>query len=214
MIIGLIDYGVGNLGSVALAVEQLNAHVRLITHPDDLKNADKLILPGVGNFKECSKRLKSEGWIDAIQEIVLLDKKPLLGICLGMQLLASYSMEGVESENDCPAIGLNLIPGVVHSLRTLGCAERIPHVGWNSISINGSDNQMFKGISSNTDFYFVHSFVFLPDNEADVAATTDYGCTVTAAISRNYIWGTQFHPEKSSRAGFKLLNNFIESTKC
>jgi imidazole glycerol-phosphate synthase subunit HisH len=212
MIIGVIDYGVGNLGSVARAITELNNNARLISHPNEIKNVDKLILPGVGNFTDCSKRLENNGWKDALNEEVKLNNKPLLGICLGMQLLASMSTEGTESSNSAPSLGLDLIPGSVHNLSDLGCTNRIPHVGWNSIFINARDSEMFKGIQSGTDFYFVHSFVFLPNNKSDIIATTEYGYSVTAAVRRGNIWGTQFHPEKSSRAGFKLLNNFIQSS--
>ena len=214
MKIGIIDYGVGNLGSVARALEELGATPLLLDKACDAHQADKLILPGVGNFSDCAYRLKTQGWSAALRDEVIAKEKPILGICLGMQLLASESTEGTEFTDTPPIQGLNLIPGKVKNLRDLGCELRIPHVGWNSINIQISTHQMFNGIPSNTDFYFVHSYAFVPDDIMNVIATVNYGLPVTSAIHYKNIWGTQFHPEKSSRAGFKLLRNFLELQKC
>jgi glutamine amidotransferase len=138
----------------------------------------------------------------------------LLGVCVGMQLLASYSMEGTGAEASDGVPGLGLIPGRVEHLRTLGCGLRVPHVGWNEVKIAPNTSGLFDGIPDGTDFYFVHSYAFVPDDPAAVLATTDYGVPVTAAVRRGHIWGTQFHPEKSSRAGFRLLRNFVEGHPC
>ena len=133
---------------------------------------------------------------------------PVLGICLGMQLLASRGTEGGNSE------GLDLIPGEVVGLETLGCGLRIPHVGWNSVSLRNGSCNILRGISGGTDFYFVHSFVFQPRELADVVATTSYGVPVTAVVGRSRVMGTQFHPEKSSKAGLRVLRNFLDAGAC
>ncbi len=211
MKVGVLDYGVGNLGSVLRALEELRATPLLIDRAIDAHHADALILPGVGGFAECKQILDKGGWSEAIREEVLAYKKPLLGICLGMQLLADVGEEGASA--DRPTAGLGLIPGRVVGLRSLGRSVRIPHVGWNSILKRG-DNSLFDGIPDGTDFYFVHSYTFVSESSEDVIAVTDYGTDVTAAVARGNVWGTQFHPEKSSRAGFRLLKNFILGRQC
>lgn len=200
MKIGIIDYGVGNLASVHRALQELKAVPVLITHPDQISSVDKLILPGVGNFSDCAARLKTNDWFTALQH----QTKPLLGICVGMQLLASMSTEGSECD------GLNLISGRVEHLSQLGCQLRLPHVGWNEVDLCQPADVLFNGIATGVDFYFVHSYAFVPTNKQHVIATTDYGVAVTAAVRQEHIWGTQFHPEKSSRAGFTVLNNFVQ----
>jgi glutamine amidotransferase len=209
--VGVIDYGVGNLGSVLRALEGLCATPVLIDRAIDAHHVDALILPGVGGFSECKQILDKGGWTEAIRDEALAYKKPLLGICLGMQLLADFGEEGVSDGQPTP--GLGLIPGRVSGLRGLGCSARIPHIGWNSISVR-NDNSLFDGISSGTDFYFVHSYAFIPEADDDVIAITHYGKDITAAVARGNIWGTQFHPEKSSRAGIRLLKNFILGPQC
>lgn len=211
MKVGVLDYGVGNLGSVLRALEELRVTPLLIDRAIDAHHADALILPGVGGFSECKEILDKGGWSDAICEEVQVFKKPLLGICLGMQLLADFGEEGASAGQ--PTRGLGLIPGRVVSLRSLGCSARIPHIGWNSISTRNG-NSIFNGIPDGTDFYFVHSYAFVPESAEDVIAVTDYGTTVAAAVARANVWGTQFHPEKSSRAGFRLLKNFILGRQC
>lgn len=214
MKVGVIDYGVGNLGSVIRALEELRVTPVLITRSDDIQTTDSLILPGVGNFTDCMDLLNAGGWTKSLHEQVILKGRPLLGVCLGMQLLASFSTEGALACNPNGTPGLGFIPGRVENLKTLGCNLRIPHVGWNSVISNSSSNGLFKGIPDNTDFYFVHSFAFSPSDASHVLATTLYDVPITAAVRNGHIWGTQFHPEKSSRAGFRLLRNFIENPKC
>jgi imidazole glycerol-phosphate synthase subunit HisH len=211
MRIGVIDYGVGNLGSVLRALEELRVAPVLINRATDMHTCDCLILPGVGNFADCSSLLNAGGWTQALQQEVNGYKKPLLGVCVGMQLLADSSTEGSEAGTD--SAGLGFVPGHVRSLRELGCTLRVPHVGWNSIQ-NQVPDALFGGIDDGTDFYFVHSYAFVAQDPADVVATVDYGVPVTAAVRRGHVWGTQFHPEKSSRAGFRLLKNFIEGPAC
>ena len=212
MKVGIIDYGVGNLGSVLRAVEALRVTPVLVDRAQDLHATDCLILPGVGHFADCVGLLQQGGWVQALREEVLGYQRPLLGVCLGMQLLADASMEGATDAQGVP--GLGLVPGRVEHLRTLGCPARVPHVGWNAIARTATQNHLLDGIPDGTDFYFVHSYAFVAADEQDVLATTDCGVAVTAAVHRGHVWGTQFHPEKSSRAGFQLLRNFIEGPAC
>lgn len=213
MKVGIIDYGVGNLGSVVRALEEIRVPHELISTAAGVKYADCLILPGVGNFSDCARLLTQSEWIPAILEAVRNDDKPLLGICVGMQLLATRGMESIGNlEGGTP--GLDLIPGTVEHLGSLGCTLRIPHVGWNSISAVPKKRPILSGIPDGTDFYFVHSFAFVADDPADVVATVNYGVGVAAVVSRGRVTGTQFHPEKSSRAGLKILRNFIENAAC
>jgi len=171
-----------------------------------------LILPGVGNFADCAALLNQGGWVDALHREVIERRTPLLGICVGMQLLATGSFEG--SIDGKLVAGLGFIPGEVKHLRQLGCNLRVPHVGWNSVTQHGENCHLLASIPDGTDFYFVHSYAFIPYEAADLQASTDYGAPVSAIVRRGHIWGTQFHPEKSSRAGFQLLRNFIEGTEC
>lgn len=212
MKVGVLDYGVGNLGSVLRALEELRVAPVLVDRAADMHATDCLILPGVGNFADCARLLDAGGWTTALRDEVLGYKRPLLGVCVGMQLLADSSTEGANEGDD--ASGLGFIPGQVRHLRSFGCTQRVPHVGWNGITRTRTDDHLFEGIPDGTDFYFVHSYAFAPQDDADVLATTDYGVPVTAAVRRGHVWGTQFHPEKSSRAGFRLLKNFIEGPAC
>lgn len=214
MKVGLLDYGMGNLGSVGRALEELRVTPVMITRAIDMHAADCIILPGVGNFADCAHLLDSGGWSEALREEVLHHGKPLLGICVGMQLLADFSTEGAGNTADGRIPGLGFVPGKVEHLRTLGCGERVPHVGWNSVKPCGPNVQLLSGIPPGTDFYFVHSYAFDARDPEDVLATSDYGISVTAAVSRGRVYGTQFHPEKSSRAGFRVLANFIQTPPC
>lgn len=212
MKVGVIDYGVGNLGSVLRALEELRVAPVLVNRAADMHATDCLILPGVGNFADCARLLDEGGWTTALRDEVQGYQRPLLGVCVGMQLLADSSTEGASEGEDAP--GLGFIPGQVRHLRSFGCTQRVPHVGWNGITRTRTDDHLFDDIPDGTDFYFVHSYAFAPQDAADVLATTDYGVPVTAAVRRGHVWGTQFHPEKSSRAGFRLLKNFIEGPTC
>lgn len=214
MRVGVIDYGVGNLGSVMRVLEELRVTPIMITRAIDMHATDSLILPGVGNFADCARLLDEGGWSQALRDEVQGAQKPLLGVCVGMQLLATSSMEGVDAHAPDGTSGLGFIPGRVEHLRTLGCSLRVPHVGWNEVTSHTTAGGLFDGIPDGTDFYFVHSYAFVADDPAHVLATTVYDIPVTAAVRYGHIWGTQFHPEKSSRAGFRLLRNFIENPAC
>jgi glutamine amidotransferase len=212
MIVGVVDYGVGNLGSVMRALEMLRVTPLLVNRATDMNAADCLILPGVGNFADCVRMLAAGQWITALKEEVMGYNKPLLGVCVGMQLLADNSTEGAV--NGEPVKGLGFVPGQVQHLAAMGCQFRVPHVGWNAVNSAQAQDHLFHEIPPETDFYFVHSYAFEAKNASDVIATTQYGITVTAAVRCGHVWGTQFHPEKSSKAGFKVLKNFIERPSC
>jgi imidazole glycerol-phosphate synthase subunit HisH len=207
MKVAIINYGMGNLASVRRALEELGADAFVADSPASLDEANRAILPGVGAFADGMAALREGGWVTALQKAVEEQSKPLLGICLGMQMLASRSHEGTLTE------GLGLIRGEVLRLDALGCRLRIPHVGWNEVKYRKSDALM-EGIPEASDFYFVHSYSLVPEDDADLVATAPYGCEVTAVVRRNNVFGCQFHPEKSSKAGRRLLRNFLGHIPC
>ena len=203
MKVGIVNYGMGNLASVERAIETIGHEPSIAQHPEDLRDVSRIILPGVGAFAEGMDRLDQGGWTTQIRRLARDEAKPLLGICLGMQFLADRGLEGGRRE------GLGLVPGEIISLRDMGCNERVPHVGWNEVEI-GRDDPLLSSISDRTDFYFVHSYAFKVADPANVIGTAPYGCKVAAVVRRSNVWGTQFHPEKSSKAGLQLLRNFID----
>ncbi len=206
MKVAILNYGMGNLASVEKAIETLGHTPFIAERPEHLDLAERIILPGVGAFAEGMDRLEQGGWPGAIHEAAS-SRKPLLGICLGMQFLADRGNEGGERQ------GLGLIPGNIVSLRSLGCAERVPHIGWNETRTSRSD-PLFDGLPEAADYYYVHSFAFQPADTEWMLATADYGCEVAAVVRKDRVWGTQFHPEKSSKAGLRLLSNFVELGEC
>lgn len=214
MKVGVIDYGVGNLGSVIRALEELSVMPVLVDRPVDMHANDCLILPGVGSFTDCIRLLERGGWADLIKQEVCEFGRPLLGVCVGMQLLADFGVEGADSTHPEGTPGLGFVPGKVEHLGSLGCDLRLPHVGWSDIVRSEPGDRLFAGIPDGTDFYFTHSYSFVAEDPADVIATAQYGVPVTAAVRRGHVWGTQFHPEKSSKAGFKLLANFLAGPAC
>jgi glutamine amidotransferase len=211
MIVSIVDYGMGNLASVQRALLELGATPVVIDDPEQLQQADRIILPGVGSFGDAMELLQGRGWVEAIRAQVLDQGKALLGICLGMQLLAQSGSEG-----ECDTSGLGLIPGDVVHLSRLGCTLRVPHVGWNAITASplSPPSPLLAGIPDGTDFYFVHSYAFRTQEPSHLLASTDYDIPVAAVICSGSVFGTQFHPEKSSKAGFRLLKNFLEFSSC
>ena len=210
--IGIIKYGLGNIASVVNAIDSIGVEYKVIENPNNLQKCKSLILPGVGNFSKAISILNSDGWTENILEAVINHKRPILGICLGMQLLASFGNEGTSSSKK-KVSGLGLIEGEVKNLYELGCSERIPHMGWNGLS-NLKSHSLLEGIARDTDFYFVHSYAFIPSNEKNLIASVDYSIKVSAVIAKDNIFGVQFHPEKSSKAGFQLLKNFFNLKIC
>ena len=197
--IGIIDYGLGNLSSVLNAFNSINCRAEVFDNPKDIKKYMHLVLPGVGSFEAGIKALKTKNWPEAIYEHIEL-KKPLLGICLGMQLFFSRGEEyGVHE-------GLGLIKGVVKKIH-LKNNLKLPHVGWNNL-LNMKSHPLLKGIKDNIDFYFVHSHACHPEDKDSILAECNYGDTFAACVSKKNIFGTQFHPEKSAPSGIILLKNF------
>lgn len=196
----IIDYGMGNIQSIQNALVRMGGQVSISNKPEDLLSADALVLPGVGAFGEAMSNLNSLGLIEPIFKAVKEQGKPLLGICLGMQLLADTSEERGSSE------GLSLIPGKVESI-PLAPDLRLPHIGWNTLSLKHKE-PLFVGVDDGDSVYFVHSYHFVCD-ESYVAATTDYGIDIVAAIQHKNIFGMQFHPERSQKKGLMLLGNFV-----
>lgn len=201
MKIGIVDYKLGNLGSVYSALKFYKYDVDLISDSKRLKHADVIILAGVGNFKTAVSRLKNTGFWDSINEEVIGRKKPILGICLGMQLFADTSSEDKTNR------GFGWIKGDV--VRIDSSISKVPHMGWNNI-IPHKDG-MFRGMTANA-FYFMHSYHLIPSDKNTIAATVKYGgIELVSAVRKNNIVGVQFHPEKSQGDGLRFFRNFLES---
>lgn len=201
--IAIIDYDAGNIKSVEKAVKKLGYECEITRDIETLRNADKLILPGVGSFGDAMGKLNEYGLTEVIRELVLKEKKPFMGICLGLQLIfdSSEESEGVE--------GLGLLRGKIVRLPE-GDGRKIPHMGWNSLEFP-KKSILFDGIVKGSYVYFVHSYYLEAEDFGIVAATTEYGALVQAAIEKDNIFATQFHPEKSSSVGLKILSNFLEA---
>ena len=203
----VINYGVGNLGSVARALEECGATVEISENPASLAGAERIVLPGVGAFPDAMARLNAAQWPAKLSAALSNPEVRLLGICLGMQLLADKGHEVTETA------GLGLIPGEVVRL-VPGEDERIPHVGWNEVHYCQASNPLLVGIDNGTDFYFVHSYRFRPANASDIIASTPYCGEFASVVGSGNVFGTQFHPEKSSRSGMRLLKNFLARSAC
>ena len=199
----IIDYGMGNLLSVQRAFEKCGLDAVIIDNPLELREAEYIVLPGVGAFPDAMENLKKNGWTEELERAVIEKETPLLGICLGMQLLADKSYEVRECQ------GLGYIPGEIVRFVPETGNERIPHVGWNDI-INKQEQPILDGIEDGTNFYFVHSYHFNAKRPENVVTVTPYCGEFVSVVIRDNIVGTQFHPEKSQKAGFKLIKNFLK----
>jgi len=204
--VAIVDYGMGNLSSVANAFAALGCDCAVVDRPSQLEQAERIVLPGVGSFGDGMHNLRAGGWIRVLEAQVREAGKPFLGICLGMQLLATTGTEHGEHE------GLNWIPGIVERLP---CRDdnrddnlRVPHVGWNDVSIR-SGSPMYEALGAEQTFYFVHSYVFRPHALDVVNGVCDYGSSWAASVQANNIYATQYHPEKSHKAGLAVLRNFL-----
>lgn len=201
--IAIINYGMGNLGSVKRKLDRIQALSVITNDPDEIRKCDKLILPGVGHFGKAVMELKSSGLWNVLNEEVLINKKPILGICLGMQLMAKHSEEG-------NAEGLGWFDANVVKFKVSDQLKyKVPHIGWNN-AILEKKSHLFKGISQEAMYYFVHSYHIKCINKEDILTTTEYDYPFTSAIQKNNIFGTQFHPEKSHDWGEQVFKNFAE----
>lgn len=201
--IGIIDYGLGNINAFCNVYRHLNLPVIAVHTVDELEGCDHLILPGVGAFDNAIGKLDASGMRPMITRRVMEENVPILGICVGMQMLADASEEG-----HLP--GLGWVPGTVKRFDPARITERtkLPHMGWNNVRIG--DSPLFRNLEQDSRFYFIHSYYFVPDDPAHCLARSEYGGPFAAAVGRDKIFGVQFHPEKSHAAGIALLKNFAE----
>lgn len=203
--IAVIDYGIGNLHSLKKALEFVGGEVLVTADPQDLRSAARIVLPGIGAFGEGMDNLRKSGMEEVLREEIIEQRKPFLGICLGLQLLADRSFEFGEHQ------GLGFIPGRVRKFdfKNSGAGElRVPHVGWNSLE-KKFEHPLLSGVPNGANFYFVHSFHFVPEDNKFVLAIANYGYDFPAIIGYDNIFATQFHPEKSQKDGLRILENFI-----
>lgn len=206
----VVDYGVGNLRSIAKSVEkaslenELKYSIKVSSNINEIKKSDKLILPGQGSFKACKEGINNiDGLDDELNESVINKKKPVFGICAGMQLFATTGYEEEKTK------GLNWIPGDVVKLDLKQSKLKIPHMGWNELNLE-NPSPVFKDVNTNDHAYFIHSYEFIPTDKSTISLTTNYGKNVIAAVSFENIYGTQFHPEKSQITGINILANFLK----
>lgn len=201
--IAIVDYGAGNLRSVFNAFEAIGHSAEITDDPKTIQKADAIVLPGVGAFGDGMERLGERNMLDVLNEAVLVQKKPYLGICLGLQYLAEESLENGQHK------GFGWIKGDVVPIQSTSPGFRVPHMGWNNVDVH-RECPLFRDLEDGPIFYFVHSYHFKVENASSqvITSTCDHGETVTASIHHENIWGVQFHPEKSQRSGLKLLENF------
>ena len=206
MKVTIVDYSSGNISSVINSfkeVAQNKATIEVTSDLNKIKSSDKIVLPGQGSFKSCVDALnKISGLNDTLNEFVIANKKPLLGICVGLQMFADVGYEETETK------GLGWISGKVSKIDNQNGKFKLPHIGWNQINIL-KDSKIFKQVENNSHMYFVHSYEFMPTDNNVISATTDYSTKVVCSVEKENIFGTQFHPEKSDKTGLKIINNFI-----
>ena len=206
MNVTIVDYNSGNISSVINSFKEVaNDKVNIEVTSDlyKIKLSDKVVLPGQGSFKSCVDSLNSiNGLVDCLNEFAISKKKPLLGICVGLQMFADIGYEETETK------GLGWVPGKVSKIDNQDGKYKLPHIGWNQINIV-KDSKIFKDIKNNSHTYFVHSYEFIPKDKNVISATTDYSSKIVCSVEKENIYGTQFHPEKSDKIGLQIINNFI-----
>ena len=206
MNVTIVDYNSGNISSVINSFKEVAQNKINIEFTSDLKkikSSDKIILPGQGSFKSCVDALNNiNGLVDTLNEFAMSNKKPLLGICVGLQMFANIGYEETETK------GLGWITGKVSKINNQNGKYKLPHIGWNQISIV-KESKIFKHIKNNSHMYFVHSYEFIPEDQNVISATTDYASNIVCSVEKENIFGTQFHPEKSDKIGLKIIDNFI-----
>ena len=206
MNVTIVDYNSGNISSVINSFKEVakdKINIEVTSDLNKIKSSDKVVLPGQGSFKSCVDALNSiNGLVDTLNEFAINDKKPLLGICVGLQMFADVGYEEIETK------GLGWISGKVSKIDSQNDKFKLPHIGWNEISII-KESKIFKDIENKTHMYFVHSYEFVPEDRSVISATTDYSSNIVCSIEKENIYGTQFHPEKSDKIGLKIISNFI-----
>ena len=207
MKVTIVDYNSGNISSVINSFKETGKEEVNIEVTFDLKKierSDKIVLPGQGSFRGCIDALKKiKGLVDTLNEFAINKKKPLLGICVGLQMFADIGYEETETK------GLGWISGKVSKIDNLNDKYKLPHIGWNQINIV-KDSKIYKNIKNNSHMYFVHSYEFIPEDKSVISATTDYSSSIVCSVEKENIFGTQFHPEKSNKMGLQIIKNFIE----
>ena len=206
MNVTIVDYNSGNISSVINSFKEAakdKVNIEVTSNLDKIKSSDKLVLPGQGSFKSCIDALnKINGLVDTLNELIIIKKKPLLGICVGLQMFADIGFE--ESETS----GLGWISGKVSKIDNQNGKFKLPHIGWNQINIV-KESKIFQNIENNSHMYFVHSYEFIPKDKNVISATTDYSSNIVCSVEKENIFGTQFHPEKSDKIGLQIIDNFI-----
>tara|TARA_B100000686_G_scaffold69804_1_gene75669 strand:+ start:292 stop:918 length:627 start_codon:yes stop_codon:yes gene_type:complete len=206
MKVTIVDYKSGNISSVINSFNEVakdKVKIEVTSDTNKIKLSDKVVLPGQGSFKSCVDALNNIiGLVDTLNEFAINNKKPLLGICVGLQMFADIGYEETETK------GLGWISGKVSKIDNQNGKYKLPHIGWNQINIV-KDSKIFKNIEDNSHMYFVHSYEFIPKDKNVISATTDYSSKVVCAVEKENLFGTQFHPEKSDKIGLKIINNFI-----
>ena len=206
MNVTIVDYNSGNISSVINSFKEVakgKVNIAVTADLKTIKSSDKIVLPGQGSFKSCVDALNSiNGLVDVLNEFVINNKKPLIGICVGLQMFADIGYEETETK------GLGWISGEVSRIDNKNGKYKLPHIGWNQINIL-KDSKIFKDIENKSHMYFVHSYEFIPKDKNVISATTDYSSNIVCSVEKENIFGTQFHPEKSDKTGLKIIKNFI-----
>jgi len=202
----IVDYNSGNISSVINSFKEVakdKVNIEVTSDLNKIKSSDKVVLPGQGSFKSCVDALnKIKGLVETLNEFVITNKKPLLGICVGLQMFADIGYEENETK------GLGWISGKVSKIDNQSGKYKLPHIGWNQINIV-KDSKILNDIENNSHMYFVHSYEFIPNDKSVISATTDYSSSIVCSVERDNIFGTQFHPEKSDKIGLKIIDNFL-----
>ena len=206
MNVTIVDYNSGNISSVINSfkeVAQNKVNIEVTSDLNKIKSSDKVVLPGQGSFKSCVDALNNiEGLVNTLNEFAINQKKPLLGICVGLQMFADIGYEETETK------GLGWMPGKVSKIDNQNGKYKLPHIGWNQINIV-KESKIFKNIDNNSHMYFVHSYEFIPSDKNVISATTDYSTNIVCSVEKENLFGTQFHPEKSDKTGLQIIQNFI-----
>ena len=206
MNVTIVDYNSGNISSVINSFKEVakeKIKIEVTSNLDKIKSSDKIVLPGQGSFKSCVDALNNiDGLVDTLNEFTIINKKPLLGICVGLQMFADVGYEEIETK------GLGWITGRVSKIDNQNGKFKLPHIGWNELNIV-KDSRIFKDIKDKSHMYFVHSYEFIPKDKDVISSTTNYSSNIVCSVEKENIFGTQFHPEKSDKLGLKIIENFL-----